>query len=107
MVSRITPGSSRTTRCCDSTPTFPFSRSRNRILLEQAGDHGRVEVGANTDDQGVLEIHDPAVAVVEAHAVPGRRERMKLDHGLIVLDEQMLHNELRALRKNLTQFRES
>src|SRR5580704_197270 len=30
---------------------------------------------------------------------------MKLDHRLIVLDDQMLHLELCALRKNLSQFR--
>src|ERR1700756_4752398 len=51
-------------------------------------------------------MNDPTKAVVEAHAVLGRREGMKLDHRLIVLDQQMLHLELRALRKNLTQLGE-
>jgi hypothetical protein len=31
---------------------------------------------------------------------------MKLDDRVIILDEQMLHLELRALRKNLTQLGE-
>src|SRR5271168_2827258 len=56
-----------------------FSRSSDRVLLEQSGDHGRVEVGANTYDQAVLEIDDPAVAIVETQAVLGRRQGMKLD----------------------------
>jgi hypothetical protein len=81
---------------------YRFSQSCDRILVEQSGDHSRVEVGANTDDDSVLEMHDPTIAVVEPHAVPGRREGMKLDHRLIILDEQMLHMELRALRMNLT-----
>src|SRR6201988_284715 len=80
--------------------------SCNRILIEQSGDHRRVEVSANTYDHCLLEIDDPAVAVVEAHAVLGRRERMKFDHRLIVFHEQMLHLELRPLRKNLTQLGE-
>src|ERR1700756_4905492 len=51
-------------------------------------------------------MNDPTKAVVEAHAVLGRREGVQLDHRLIVLDQQMLHLELRALRKNLTQLGE-
>src|ERR1700735_3970979 len=58
----------------------PFNRSCNRILIEQAGHHGRVEVGTNTYDQSILEIDNPAVAIVEAHAVLGRCERMKFNH---------------------------
>src|ERR1700677_1277208 len=80
--------------------------SGKRILLKQSSDHGRVEVGANSYDPCILEIDDPAIAIVEAHAVPGRRQRMKLDHRLIVHDEQMLHMELCALRKYLSQLGE-
>lgn len=78
----------------------------NRILLKQLGNQGRVEIGANTNDHSIVEIDHPAVAIIEAHAVPGGRERMKFDYCLIVLDDQMLHLKLGALRKNLAQLRE-
>src|ERR1700677_1169472 len=80
--------------------------SADRVFLEQTGDQGGVEVGANTHDQPVLEPDDPAVAIVEAHAVLGCRQGMKLDHRLIVLDDQVFHVELRALGKNLSQLGE-
>src|ERR1700756_4389942 len=51
-------------------------------------------------------MNDPTKAVVEAHAVLGRREGVQLDHRLIVLDQQMFHLELRTLRKYLTQLGE-
>src|ERR1700722_15165482 len=46
--------------------------SRERVFLEQSGDHGRVEVRAYAHDHTVLEIHDPAVTVIEPHTVLGR-----------------------------------
>src|SRR5258708_21382823 len=82
------------------------SRLSNRILLEQSGDHGRIEVGPNANDHVVSEIHHPAVAVVEAHAILGRRQRMKFDYRQVTLYDQILHVQLRALRANLTQLGE-
>jgi len=52
------------------------------------------------------EIHRPAVALVEAHAILGRRQRMKFDYGLVTLYDQILRVQLRALRENLTQLGE-
>ena len=49
------------------------SRLDYRTLLEQSGDHRRVEVGANSRDQSVSETDHPAVVVVKAHAVLGCR----------------------------------
>src|ERR1700684_42182 len=82
------------------------SRSGNRILLEQSGDHRRVEVGTNSHDQFLSEINYPAVAIVEAHAVRRRRQRMKFDYRLVVLYDQILHMELRAVWENLAQLGE-
>jgi hypothetical protein len=76
------------------------------ILGEQFGNHGRVEVGAHTRNNSVLEINHPAVAVVEAHAILGSRQRMQLNHGLITFRDHMLHMQLRALRKNPAQLGE-
>jgi hypothetical protein len=45
-----------------------------RILREQLGNHGRVEVGADTRINSVLEINHPAVAVIKTHAVLGGRQ---------------------------------
>jgi hypothetical protein len=78
----------------------------NRILLEQSGNHRRVEVGTNPYDQPLLEIDYPAITVIEAHAVLGRCKRTKLDYRLVVFDNQMLHVELCSLGKHSTQFRE-
>jgi hypothetical protein len=60
------------------------------ILLEQSGDHGRVEVGTNTYDHSVLEIYCPAAGIVEAHAIFGRCLRMQLDHCLTALNDYMI-----------------
>jgi hypothetical protein len=48
-------------------------RLTQRILIEQSSDHRRVEVGAYAYDHPLLEVHDPAVTVVESHTVLGRR----------------------------------
>ena len=48
--------------------------ARERILLKQSGDHGRVEVGAYAYNHTVSEIDDPAVPVIEPHTVLGRRQ---------------------------------
>jgi hypothetical protein len=90
---------------------YRFSQLCDRILVEQSGDHSRVEVGANTDDHSVLEMHNPTIAVVEAHAVLGRREGMKLDHRLIILDEPMtlshhVISELHLFRQKARQFKQ-
>src|SRR5580658_8297234 len=76
----------------------------NRILLEQSCNHGRVKVGAYAYDHAVLEIHDPAVTVIEPHTVLGRGQRMKLHHRLIVFDDQVFHLELRSLWKDLSEL---
>ena len=55
-----------------SSMVGPEVASRERILLEQSGNHGRVKVGAYAYDHAVLEIHDPAVTVIEPHTVLGR-----------------------------------
>src|SRR6202050_697341 len=84
-----------------------YGRSCNRILFEQSGDHRRVEIGANSHDQSVPEINYPAIAIVEAHAVLRRCQRMKFDYRIVVLNDQILHMKLRALRKDLSQLGES
>src|ERR1700722_12194974 len=83
------------------------NRSWNRIFLEQSGDHRRVEIGANAHDQSVLEIDYPAITIVEAHAILRRGQRMKFDYRLVILNDQVLYMELRALRKDLSQLGES
>src|SRR4030095_15953075 len=55
--------------------------SEHRILLEEPGDHCGVEIGA--------------ITVVEPHAILGGSARVEFDHGLIVLDGEMLDAELR------------
>jgi len=42
-------------------------------------------------------IDDPAITIVEPHAVLGGSVRAEFDYGLIVLDDEMLDAELRAL----------
>jgi hypothetical protein len=53
------------------------------------------------------EINYPAVVIVEAHVVRRRRERMKFHYRLVVLYDQVLHVELRAVWKHLSQLGES
>ena len=69
--------------------------SEHRILLEQPGDHCGVEIGAGVYDHVVAEIDDPAITVVEPHAVLGSSARVEFDYGLIVLDDEILDAELR------------
>src|SRR5580692_2537197 len=76
------------------------------VLFEQSSDEGRVEVRANANDDGIPETDHPAVAVVETHAVLRGRERAELYDGLVVLDDQVLDDELRAVRQNLPQLGE-
>src|SRR4029453_1788320 len=71
------------------------SASEHRILLEQPGDHCGVEIGAGVYDHVVAEIDDPAITVVEPHAVLGSGARVECDYGLIVLDDEILDAELR------------
>ena len=69
-----------------------------RIFREQLGNHGRVEVGADTRNCPLLEINYPAVTIVEAHAVLCGCQGMQLNHCLVTLDDQIFHMQLRALR---------
>ena len=66
----------------------------------------RIQVGPDAVDDLAVEVDDPAVSVVEPHAVLGRRQGMKLHHGLIVLDDQMLRHELGPIREHLAELGE-
>jgi len=77
--------------------------SGDRILLELPGDHCGVEIGADAYDHVVADIDDPALTVVEPHAVLGGSARVEFDYGLIVLDDEMLDSELRAFWKHLAE----
>jgi hypothetical protein len=59
-------------------------------LLQQPGDQYGVEIGTDAYDHVVAEVDDPAITVVESHAVPGGSARVELHYGLIVLDHEML-----------------
>jgi hypothetical protein len=74
--------------------------------FEESGDHGRIQVGADAVDDLAVEVDDPSVSVVEPHAVFGRRQGMKLHHGLVVLDDQMLRHELGPIREHLAELGE-
>jgi hypothetical protein len=61
-----------------------------RVLVERLGEQDRVEIGADTDDNVVSEVDDPAKAVVGPQPIAGRGVRMEFNHGLVVLDEKMV-----------------
>ena len=60
--------------------------SRDRILLEQPGDHCGVEIGADVCDHVVAEIDDPAITVVDAGLCRrGRRSRRRAQRLCLLL----------------------
>ena len=80
--------------------------SGDRMLLEHPGDHCGVELGADTYDHVVADRDDPAITVVEPHAVLGGSAQVECDYGLLVLDDERLDAELRAFWKHLAQLGE-
>jgi hypothetical protein len=62
------------------------------------------EIGRDAYDHVVAEVDDPAITVVESHAVPGGSARVELHYGLIVLDHEMPTVRLRALWKDPGEF---
>src|SRR5262245_57435912 len=58
----------------------PLCPRSDRVLPEQLGDQCGVEIGAHLDDRLVPETHDPAIVIVEAHAVLSRGLREQLDY---------------------------
>jgi hypothetical protein len=50
--------------------------------------------------------NDPTIAIVEPHTVFSGRQGMKLNHGLIIFDDDMLHMKLSSLCQYPVQFAE-
>jgi hypothetical protein len=51
-------------------------------------------------------MNELATMIVETKSVPGSREQAQFHDRPVVLDQEMLHHELRALRQHLVQFGE-
>lgn len=77
--------------------------SVDRIFRKEPGHHRGVQIGADPVDDLAVEMNEPAIAIVETKSVPGGGKRMQFDDGPVVLDQDMLHHELRALRQHFVQ----
>src|SRR5271169_3127680 len=86
--------------------TDTLRRSLDRVFLEEARDHHRIEIGPHSVDGVASEVDQPAVPVVEPQSVLRRRQGMKFHDSLIILHEEMLDDELSPVRQNPGELRE-
>jgi hypothetical protein len=78
----------------------------DRVFFEQFGDHGRVEISPNAHDPSTFENNNPAIVIVELHAIPGNRQRSQFDRSLVTIDNQVFQMKLRAQSQHMAQFGE-
>src|SRR3954468_16736081 len=77
-----------------------------RIFFKQPRHHRRIEIGADANDGVVLEIAHPAIMIIEAEAVLCGRLRMQFDDRDIVVHDQIVDMQLRAMRQHLAELGE-
>src|SRR6478752_7036030 len=58
-----------------------------RVAPEKFADQPAVQIGAHFHDRLTLKAAEPAIVVVEAHAVAGRRHRAQLDDRPVAVEE--------------------
>jgi hypothetical protein len=73
---------------------------------DDVGDHRRIEVSADLDDEVTVETAHPAVSIVERNALGGRGGRVEFSDGVVTGNVQVLHLEVEAVAHQWTQYGE-
>src|ERR1700680_2335186 len=70
---------------------------------DDIGDHRRIEVSADLDNEVTVETAHPAVSIVERNTLDGRRDRLEFSDGVVTGNVQVPHLEVEAVAHQRTQ----
>src|ERR1700722_13096024 len=76
------------------------------VFSEQLSDQRRVQVCPDFCDDVVFKDANPAITIVKSHTIFRHRQRMQFNYGVMILHEDVLDAQLRALRKHFSKFGE-
>src|ERR1700684_2336951 len=73
---------------------------------DDVGDHRRIEVRADLDNEVTVETAHPAISIVERNALGRRGDRVEFRNGVVAGNVQVLHLEVQAVAHQWTQYGE-